>query len=491
MNKVILLISILLLLILSSCTSKIVETDISYNTIINNRDSNSKEDFHRLFSNDIKHEITIEISDTEWKKMHQDMNNYHNQYGNYKSDTYYRANMIYKDQYGTIEIDQVGFRTKGNTSRVLPQNSDGTLNSSHYKIKFDETFDNQVNTFDYQSLNNRKFFDLEELNLKYNRNYDSTYISEIFSYNLFNLVGVKAPRATLATFTLKIDHKEILLGVYNIIEPIDKEFIDKRYEEDEATGNLYKCLWQDFGPATLINNYLPKAIGIKDASINYRPSYDLKTNKEKFDFKDLKSFINNINKLNGSEFQNYIENNFEVDNFLKLLALGVLIGNPDDYRSMGNNYYLYHNTNSNKFEMIPYDYDHSLGQGWIGEPAFTNYSIGASIYDWPNNNLIWNNPVGNGTHPLVDKVLSIKKYQDKYEQYLNDYITPNNDIFNYNSFLEQYYRYKNLYNIDAMTSKQNYVFGERNSRWYFEQKIKDIKDQLNYYKNNPDKRGIS
>jgi spore coat protein H len=435
------------------------------------------ESFDRLFDDSIKKSITIQITRLELNRLDQVMKDYYQEFNNYKTDEYAKANMVYEDENGTIEVLDVGFRTRGNLSRTRIQNNDLSLNLSHFKISFNR---------DYDILNkNRTVFELDEIDLKYNRNYDSTYLTEKFSLDLFNKYQVFAAKTTLANFYLVIGGVKHFYGVYTIFEPIDKNFVQRRLDSSLTDGNLYKSLWQNYGPANLYLIDNPLKVGIKDESTNYRPAYDLKTNKRVNDTTDLLNFIELLNSLNQEYFEIFIEENFDVSMFLRYLAINVLLGNPDDYRAMGNNYYLYNQSTSNIWQMIPYDYDHGLGQGWN---PFNNYSIGNDIYQWVNLNAELLN-LEDYPHPLSDKILKIEKYQLEYESYLKELINPDNDYFNYTSFLNLYNQQKELYDTDELDlAMQNQRFSLRNVMWYFNEKISDINQQLEYYSLNPNQR---
>ena len=442
--------------------------------------SNNIESFERLFNDEVAKSLTIEITSEEWNALDQKMIAYHNRFGNWRLDDYARAKLIYEDDQGTLEIENVGFRTRGNTSRVRIQDNQGNLNMSHFKISFKEDFDEET------LVDNKKrtVFNLEEIDMKYNRNWDSTYITEKYSYDLFRSFGVYAPYVTLAKLYVKIDDVSHFYGIYSLIEPIDDLFLERRMTKNEAEGNLYKSLWQHYGPASLQTNYHQDAIGIKDVSTNYRPAYDLKTNKKTNDHSELISFINQINMLEGSPFQSYIHNHFDIDRLLRLLAVGVLLGNPDDYRSMGNNYYLYYNPVKEWWTMIPYDYDHGLGQGWNGEPVFSNYTIGADIYEWGNLNAHMLG-IENYPHPLTDKILNIRTYQMIYELYLDILTNPENGFFSFEAFYQVYNQQKQLYQHDVAFAMLNQGFNRRNTEWYFNEKVADVRSQLIHYAQHP------
>ncbi|PKK87008.1 MAG: hypothetical protein CVV63_02540 [Tenericutes bacterium HGW-Tenericutes-8] len=476
-----LLISLLLVLFIVGCDEVIlppVEEPIEEPVIEEPKPID--ENYYRLFDRDVEKTFTIEISQTEFNKLDQYMVNYRNQYGNYKTDQVVSGKLTYEDDLGTIIMDNIAFRGRGNTSRVRLINDDQTWNPSHYKVYFDKPLYLDETSEAYKTIDKRRVFGVSELNFKYNRNGDSSYVSERYSYELFESYDVLAPKITHAKVFLKIGSKKMDMGIYNIIESIDKDFLQKRLNEND--GDLYKSLWQQYGPATLEANYPSGAIGIKHELNNYFPAYDLKTNKTNNDHQNLKTLITMLNDLDGTYFEQYLEANFEVDALIRYLAVGVLLGNPDDYRAMGNNYYLYQNSDTLKWQIIPYDYDHSLGQGWDGAPIFSNYTVGSDIYTWGNlNRHMLNREV---SHPLVDKLLKIEKYQLQYEAYLKDLI---DNHFTFESYQLLFETTMDLYMLDATSGLIKIPFGLRGQS-YFESKRQDVLSQLEYYQNNPSKR---
>jgi spore coat protein H len=475
---------ILLLVILGSCDINLGNKDNQKNP----KEKDNVESFERFFDDSISKKITIEITANEWNQLDNHMVDYYQRFDNYRTDQYAKADMVYQDSNGTVVVSNIGFRTRGNTSRGRIQNQDGSLNIRNFKISFKETFDMDT----LKSLSNRTVFELEEIDLKHSKNdqepyYDPTYLTEKFSLDLMKSFGVPAAHTTLVEFYIKIGPTTHFYGLYTAFEPIDQMFLQRRLDTDAASGNLYKALWQQYGPASLQVITNPKAVGIKDTSINYRPAYDIKTNRKSNTGSDLKSWVRDLNAKNGHDFKIFIEETFEVDLFLRLLAINVLLGNPDDYRAMGNNYYLYKNPKTNKWMMIPYDYDHGLGQGWRGEPVFNQWTIGFDIYTWGNLNKVFLNQSSH-PHPLSDKILLVPEYQLRYESYLKELINPSNDYFNFSTFHLIYQQQKSLYDHKLHMAMNNMRFDLRNVSWYMNQKIVDIENQLLYYQNQPTKR---
>jgi spore coat protein H len=462
MKKIISIVFILMM------TLTLVSCDIPLNNPSQNEEINEiLYPFDRLFNDANEKSMTIIISSSNWQQLDDYMIDYDNRHGSFRDDRYVSADFLYKDQQGEVLIPFVGLRTRGNLSRVRIHDDEGNLNLSHFKISFNETLDLSPNSALYKKVVDRLLFGLEELDLKYNRNADETFISEKYAHDLMRNFGVHAQHTTLTRLYIQIDDVKTFYGLYTVFEPIDQYFISRRFDNQADKGNLYKSLWQNFGPATLSTNRHQLAIGIRDVQANYRPSYDLKTNKRTNDTSDIRAFMQNINDLSGEAFKSYIETHFDVDRFLRLIAVGALIGNPDDYRAMGNNYYLYRDPQLDQWHMIPYDYDHGFGQGWDG---LGDYSLKLDLIQWKN--------LTGRSHPLVEKILAIEDYKNTYIDYLIELIDPENGLFHIDHYITLYDQQKNIYDASLVNAKQDLRFGLRQIREYYTDKTNQVKTQF-------------
>lgn len=467
----------------TAATSQVTDTgvaadmdEMSGKLILTEDTSYQSVTYETLFDNSRLHRFKIVISQTEWDGLSEDLIEMQPVDSYMRTSDYRKADLYYMDENSEVMITEVGIRTKGNTSRVFPEDENG-LHRFNFKIKFNETFDRKENTAAYDYLDNREFAGMEELNFKANNGSDPTNIRELFSYELISDFGVNAPKASLAVLTIVVEGVEHDYGVVKYIEPVDKKFLTKRYGKSNNDGNLYKCLWQNYGPASLMPLTRRSAIGIKDSAKNYRPTYDLKTNKKEANYQDMLDFISQLNSLEGEGFKSYIETHFSVDAFLRSQALDVLLGNIDGYRSMGNNYYLYFDEEGIA-KWIPYDYDNILGAGWDGDPNWSYEGIAtADIYEWKNLNARMYDP--DTTHPLFDKIININEYQQKYEEYLAELINPKKDYFSYDRFMRMYNRLYALYGsyVDN-EAKEGNLWELSNEEWYFNTKIRSVSRQL-------------
>lgn len=69
------------------------------------------------------------------------------------------------------------------------------------------------------------------------------------------------------------------------------------------------------------------------------------------DYSDFMKFIKIIHNTTDEEFESRITTVFDVDRYLKLLAVDAWTGHWDGYSGNGNNYALYFNPLTDKFEV--------------------------------------------------------------------------------------------------------------------------------------------
>lgn len=370
------------------------------------------ESLNYIFGTDSVAEITLTISRKEWDKL---CTNYDK---NPKNEDCVHADFEMKKGNNTWQISDIGMRLRGNTSRRRPQ-VDDKYYQAHFKLKFEEWCDD--------SGEERKLAGcMKGLNLKRFKE-DPAYVREVFGYNYFRRNGIwTAPRAGYAHLFINIEEggtaKKLDYGVYAMIEEINKQFLKERSEllQESGTlgggnfsnnkGDLWKCCWQSSNGSSMATDYDGyRSFGVEeiflDESKSLRYDYDLKTNKDEL-VRARSSFIDFIEELNklGSEdeIKKFYESKMDVDLFLKTYACNVLLGMDDDYWRNHNNYYFYFDKNGKAY-FIPYDYDNILGTNCFSDTATRN------PLDW-----------GEGAYeaPLIEKLLSVPEFKQKYVDYL-------------------------------------------------------------------------
>lgn len=290
--------------------------------------------------------------------------------GNEYSNHEYPATFIFKGSSFIDTVNEVGFRLRGNTSRVSAKKS--------FKVSF--------NTF-----SNQDFYGFEKLNLNGEHNDPSIIRSKLF-WNITYAFSNPGSRSNHIKLYINGEYK----GLYINVEHVDENFVQSRFGNHD--GNLYKCLY----PADLA--WLGSNPDVYKLTQYGRRVYDLKTNTGEDNYSDLAQFIDVLNNTPLQNLPVQLEAVFNVNRFIKYLAVEAFTGHWDGYSFNKNNFYLYHNTESGLFEFIPYDVDNTFGIDWMDIDWGTR-----NIYSWANP---WEDRV------LTTRVLSVPEYLYRYEYYL-------------------------------------------------------------------------
>ncbi|MBK7337089.1 MAG: CotH kinase family protein [Saprospirales bacterium] len=294
--------------------------------------------------------------------------------GNEQSNYHWHGTFLFDN--GTMKdtVENIGFRLRGNTSRYADKKS--------FKVSF--------NTYE----TGRQWEGLEKLNLNGEHN-DPTVARSKICWDLLRSMKVPASRSNHVDLYINGD----FYGLYINVEHVDDEFVQLRFGNDE--GNLYKCTY----PADLV--YKGANPNLYKETFNGRRAYELTTNEDVDDYSDLAHFIDVLNNTPIAQLPCELEKVFEVDNYLKALAFDVLSGNWDGPVYNKNNFYLYHNQATGKFEYIPYDLDNTLGIDWLGQDWEDR-----DIYDWSPND----------PRPLYDRILAVSDYRDRFSYYMDQFM---------------------------------------------------------------------
>jgi hypothetical protein len=293
-------------------------------------------------------------------------------YQNVSSDKEFEAQFVFPGGTDIDTLENIGFGLRGNTSRVSAKKS--------FKVSF--------NAFE----KGRKYKGLEKMNLNGEHN-DPSVIRSHLVWNFF--IQMQVPGARSNHVDVYINNR--FYGVYINVEHIDEEFVESRYGNN--LGNLYKCL----SPADL--TYLGSD---KDAYKNN--GYELKTNTDADDFSDLINFTDVLQNTSSADMPVTIEPIFNMNAYLRYLAVEIFTGHWDGYSGNRNNYYLYNNAYTGKFEFIPYDVDNTFGIDWFGIDWASR-----DIYHWWNGD--WYDL------PLTEKAFGNQVYVDRYSYFLNELIS--------------------------------------------------------------------
>ena len=292
-------------------------------------------------------------------------------YANPESDREFRARFVFDNGHVRDTIDPVGFRLRGNTSRWSKKKS--------FKVSF--------NTF----TPGGRYYGVEKLNLNGEHNDPSVMRSKLM-WDILRKWEIPAPRANHVRVYINGNY----FGLYINVEHIDEEFAMSRFGNKD--GNLYKCLW----PADLAYRGAdPDSYKIWTGS---RWVYELATNEEENDFSDLAGFIGVLHNSGNESLSCDLDAVFNTPDYLKVMAAQIFCGDWDGYIYNKNNFYLYHNTHTGRFEYIPYDVDNTFGIDWFGIDWATR-----DIYAWQ--------PGGEENRPLYNRIMLNTSLREQFSRY--------------------------------------------------------------------------
>ena len=281
------------------------------------------------------------------------------------------------------ELENVGFRMRGQFS----------LRESGQKKPW------KINTDAY--LSEQEFYNLRQI-MFLNNIGDPSLLQEKLAYDLMQFAG--APASHVCFVELWIDISDdgqapFFWGVYSMVERVDKKYISNRFGRDAADGNLYKASHAQRGPMDLV--YYGETIEAYPTQ-NGLYAYGKTNNEEQADYSDiieLSRVISETSYATDEEFINALEEVLNVDSFLRYMAVISLTMNWDSYPYTGNNFYLFNNPLTGKFEWIPWDLN------WGGDAKmalFEREEFTISPYA-----------------PLFEKVFAVEEYRLRYAAYLD------------------------------------------------------------------------
>lgn len=315
--------------------------------------------FNSLFNLANRVTVSIDIPKTELDKLQNDYYTYKRK--NSKSPIYRKADMTVTVNGQSYTIKEVGIRLKGNMSLTPVFAQNGSQNISHYKISFNETFDDKdyygseakvwASSEERKQRKNRRFATLKKMDIKWNSCYDDTQIREIYASEMFSENGVLAQKIGLTQFVMNGTN----FGVLKIYEPVDELFLEKRLPESALGGDLYKCGWT-MKPCNYVANQVTFGVDDKDTGAKF--NFNLKTNEKTSNHASL---VNMLNVINSRTDRASIDSVVDTEYFANFLAASYFAGDPDDIRNNYNNHYVYFRNDNGKAIFIPYDNDRTLG----------------------------------------------------------------------------------------------------------------------------------
>lgn len=364
-----------------------------------------------LFNLNNKVKIVIDVDKSEMQKINDD-NVYGGDFDSIKPETYHLAKKFTLtlnngSKEFKWELENVGIRQKGNTSRkpIFRDNGD-IYNKNHFKISFDETFtDKEMYSEDFikehgnKEYKDRELLGLSGLDIKWNKVDDSTHIKEIYSNMILRSSGIMAQHIGLGMMEMHYDDNKVAdFGLCSIFEPSSKSFIKRSLQsttsyinmpdwktesagkygvEGKKYGDLYKASYgkgdgASSGADFTSGSITGKRLGVKTDIKGYNwPSYERKTNtSDEYNDQLMRDLVSLLN--NSSTTYEQIAEKVDLTNLAMEEAVMYFLGSPDAMRYNYNNYLAYFRRVDGKLVIIPIDNDRcfGVGNGWTGGRDF-------------------------------------------------------------------------------------------------------------------------
>ncbi len=369
-----------------------------------------------VFNNDSVHRIDIVLTADEWDDMQDDLTDVlsGSSGGGDFSDQkplYFPCDLYFN---GT-QWYNVGVRYKGNSS--LERSSQENIGKLPFRLNFDAFED------DYPEITDQRFYGFKELTLGNNFN-DQSLMREKTACDLFRDFGVPAVRTVFYEVYVDRGNGPEYFGLYSMSEIVFDTFLKSYFGSDN--GNCYK----------------PENDGAQfDESSFDLDDFALKTVGTSTDKSDIKAMCNALHATtrtsDPAQWRTDLEAVFDVDGFLKYLAVNNTIQNWDTYGNMSHNYYLYHDPQDDLIKWIVWDNNEAFTSG--GRSNALSFAMTEVGTDWP----------------LINYIIADETYVSSYKNYINSFITTS---FEYNRMNTIYTDQEALLYNSAANELTGYTF---------------------------------
>lgn len=245
--------------------------------------------------------------------------------------------------YVPVEVHQdghtwsyVGMRYKGNSSLM------SSYSSGNGKVPFRLNF----NKYDaeHPEIDGQRFYGFKELTFGSNWS-DNSQLREVFAGELLRDRGIPAARSAFYRVTVDAGDGPVYWGLYTMTEdPADGAMLDAQLGGHD--GNLYK----------------PEGTGA-DWTVFNKDGFAKKNNEDAADWSDIEGAVNALltDQSDAAAWRKGLEAKFNVDAFLRWLAVNTAMQNWDSYGQMAHNYYLYVDPHDDgRIRWIPWDHNLSM-----------------------------------------------------------------------------------------------------------------------------------
>ncbi len=414
MNNRFLKISLVLTItfVISSCKKEVfVPSDVLSGTATHSNGFDPNYDI--VFDNSKVNRIDIVFTADEWSDMQADLatktSGGGGPGGTFSSENpeYFPADIYCND----LVWKNVGVRYKGNSSL--------RARSGKLPLRFDfDEFEDQ-----FPEITNQRFYGFKELSMSSNYN-DASLMREKSACDLFRDFGVPAVSSAFYEVYIDAGNGPEYFGVYTMLEVIPDTYLKDGF--GSKTGNCYK----------------PENDGASFATSGFNlEDFEAKTNEETTDKSDIQEMYDYLHAStrtsDRAQWKKDLESVFDVDGFLRYLAVNNTIQNWDTYGRMTHNYYLYHDPADGLIKWIIWDNNEAFQDGKMG--GSLSFSMSEVGTDWP----------------LINFIIADEGYLSTYKSYVKSFIETS---FETNRMATIYSNQESLLSESANTERTGFSY---------------------------------
>lgn len=266
-----------------------------------------------LFDGSQLHDIWIHIHPRDWEQL----------LAGFRENTYYPTDVEWRG----VRVRSAGIRVRGRNSRN--DRKPGLLLNFNYYVTGQE------------------FLGLKSLVLD-NLVQDPSMIRERLAMRIFQRMGLPAPRESHARVFVGPDRE--FAGVYGVVEPIDKRFLKRNFDEDD--GYLYEYHWLN-----------PFSFEDPEAGLDwYAARFEPRTheNESMADlFSPVRDLVRTISEAPRSRLEEVLAPYLDLRTFITHIAIDNFLSQPDGViGGLGmNNFYLYRFEDKTQSQLLVWDQD--------------------------------------------------------------------------------------------------------------------------------------
>jgi hypothetical protein len=285
----------------------------------------------------------------------------------------------------------IGFRLKGNST--LKQSWSQGIYKLPFRLNFDK-FEDSI-----PAIKNQHFYGFEELSFSPGPK-DASMMHEKITPELFRMANIPAAQTSFYRVYINFGEGLKYCGLYTAVELPDDHMIKEQFGEE--SGNIYK-------PESRFGRFI-------------QTEFEKKNNEMTADYSVVENFITALNSslrtTSPALWRSNLEAVFNVDHFIRYLAVNNAIVNWDSYGNIAHNFYLY-NHSVKKLCWIPWDHNEAMNgsPGITGTPTPQGGTPGAV----PNKGLSLSMNEVLPSWPLIRYIVDDEVYFEKYKTYLKSF----------------------------------------------------------------------